>query len=107
MADFCQSKGLWEDCIKYLYRRIRFYESVYPALNGALAWALEDFGDILVQQRKADQNIENAEKIDAAILQTYSRSSEVLRLMFGETHEYTTRVVKKLASQPSSLGSVA
>ena len=45
-----QSKGDVQTSVHYLNRRLIFFEATYPQLNGAVAWALEDIGDLQVSR---------------------------------------------------------
>ena len=80
-------------------RRLSFYQRTYPELNGAVAWALEDIGDLQVKIREQmDKRIWMRNEITSEdICSTYAQSRVILSQMFGADHEYTERVDDKIA----------
>merc|ERR1719409_914326 len=83
-------------------KRIAFQESAYPCLSGARAWTLEAYADMLVKHHGGSleptvslKSTERAALLAPLASPLYAVSSGVLRLMFGESHEYFTSVYRK------------
>jgi len=113
----------WYECSNYpaeqrriLAHRCDFHAAAYPGLSGTRAWSLETRGDaIRCDSGRASQNgsaarrtkgrvsasLVKAEPAEAA--RCYQESLRILRLMFGEEHEYVTSVDHKLKGLLSAL----
>ncbi|CAK0883971.1 unnamed protein product, partial [Prorocentrum cordatum] len=111
LADYYAQHQRSSDHRRLLERRCAFHEAAYPGLSAAHAWCLEGFADALKKEpsatqappvvtdavargswAKADrlrwQKAAKAEPEEAARL--YTQAHDILRLMFGESHEYVT-----------------
>lgn len=105
LAEWYQHKGdlpSLKESLANQERRLSFYKRTYPELNGAVAWALEDMGDLQVKirdQMVAEGSEKQARKSrdDEDIYNTYAQSRVILSQMFGADHEYTERVDDKIA----------
>lgn len=88
---------------KMMQKRIIFQKNSYPGLSGAYAWTLESQGDLLLRHfgitlsEDADlPDLDTVKKVKSLVPAIYIDSFRVLRLMFGEKHEYSTSVSHKL-----------
>jgi len=116
LADYYAQHQRSSDHRRLLERRCAFHEAAYPGLSAAHAWCLEGFADALKKEpsatqappvvtdavargswAKADrlrwQKAAKAEPEEAARL--YTQAHDILRLMFGESHEYVTGLESK------------
>lgn len=118
------SKQRVADQRRLLERRCEFHKAAYPGLSGAHAWTLEALGDCLRSAGRAaaaaaaeqqDAQAQDApgqakkkrgtwqavaQKDAEAARGYYTDALRILRLMFGNEHEYVTEVEKKLAASP-------
>ncbi|KAF4711348.1 hypothetical protein FOZ63_014894, partial [Perkinsus olseni] len=122
----------YSEAIKCIDIYLDFCERVYDGLNGARSWALEEKGDILLEMATYEILIErNSSKFSSfssqsirrmffygtfagdeirklassKILETYEKAAEELKLLFGDWHEYHTKVHEKIIKARRKLGS--
>jgi len=88
-AAYANKKRL-QDQRRLLRRRCDFHKVAYPGLSGAHAWSLEALGDCNRNMKGTKANLEAAKEC-------YTEALAILRLMFGEDHEYVTDVAEKEA----------
>lgn len=92
------AKRRMADQMRLLQLRCNFHKAAYPGLSGAHAWALEALGDCMRtssrDNKKKDAAPTEAEAL-ASAKESYAEALGILRLMFGEDHEYVTDVVAK------------
>jgi len=95
LAELYDKSSRPRDAEELVRRRIAFQESAYPGLSGTRAWTLEAFGDMLLRHSGAIMEPQVKLPSKAAALQlastaprVYSDSLDILRLMFGEQHDY-------------------
>jgi len=96
---FCShyaAKRRVQDQRRLLQRRCDFHKAAYPGLSGAHAWALEALGDCV--RSIAKKGVVGAESNLTTARQHYSEANDILRLMFGDDHEYVTDVDAKLVA---------
>jgi hypothetical protein len=105
LGDFYAKHQLYTDQRKILQCRCDFHKVAYPGLSGTHAWSLEALGDALksAQPRqsaaakkkgRAHTTVVRADKEGAE--EKFLESLRILRLMFGEDHEYVVAVADKL-----------
>jgi hypothetical protein len=117
LADYCVKQGLYLEQRRILAKRCEFHKVSYPGLSGTHAWSLEALGDVLrtdqpgssaspSSKRKGRPSATQIAQADRARAeQAYTESFRILRLMFGEDHEYVESVadkLKSLKSEPSN-----
>jgi len=90
-------KRLVQDQLRLLRRRCEFHKAAYKGLSGAHAWALEALGDCL--RSVAKKGAVGAEDNLKVARQKYSEANNILRLMFGEDHEYVTDIDDKMVGE--------
>lgn len=108
LAEYYARQGLYDDQRRILRNRCAFHKAAYPGLSGTHAWSLEALGDALrsdapspsAKKKSRSEPIVMAEKDKAE--QSYVESFGILRLMFGEDHEYVVAVSDKLAALKSA-----
>merc|ERR1711884_549609 len=79
---------------KLLRQRCGFYAAAYPGLSGQHAWALEAYADFLCGRSK-QQSRNSASAEDASRL--YSQALHIIRTMYGNGHEQTVQLKRKLS----------
>jgi hypothetical protein len=102
LADFYAKHQLFVDQRRVLQSRCTFHKNAYPGLSGTHAWSLEALGDVQrccaprrpANAKKDWEPTAKAEKDKAE--QSYLESFRILKLMFGEEHEYVSSVADKL-----------
>jgi hypothetical protein len=109
--------SLWEQLAEYyvknnlnieqrriLHKRCEHQKNVYPGLSGSHAWSLEAYADALRTAPRQSAPTKKKGGVWMPVVkaepelakQKYLDSIKVLRLMFGEDHEYVTSVDDKL-----------
>jgi hypothetical protein len=106
LADIYAKHGEYAEQRRVLQQRCSFHDAAYPGLSGTHAWSLEALGDVLGQAfplESAAAAKKRARNTGTAVLadkgkaeEKYTKSLEILRLMFGEDHEYVVTVADKL-----------
>lgn len=108
LVDFFKQRSLHADHRRVLQKRCEFYKVAYPGLSGTHAWSLEALGDALQKSAygsSADKRSKVAQKPNLIFdiqadreeaEKCYVESLGILRLMFGEDHEYVVSVADKL-----------
>lgn len=81
---------------RLLQRRCEFHAAAYPGLSGAYAWSLEALGDCVRGAGKASKDDGPARSDSEAARRNYTEALEILRLMFGDGHEYVSDVDAKV-----------
>jgi len=120
-ADLYDRNERQEDAQVAMRKRIAFQEEAFPGLSGTHAWTLEAYADMLVRHSSSavEPHVSTADidalrrvepqephvsttEIDAlrrveqqASQKIYAEALQILRLMFGESHEYYTAVNRK------------
>lgn len=102
LADVCARNERAEDAEDLMRKRITFQEHAFPGLSGTHAWTLEAYVDMLMRHRgvSIDPMVEvpseqTARALLSLALQASAESVRILRLMFGEHHDYFTSVNRK------------
>lgn len=102
LADLYDRNSRARDAEATMRKRISFQEGAYPGLNGTRAWTLEAQADMLLRHNGAmlESSVQIPDAQAAKCLATlampvYEESLGILRLMFGEQHEYFTSVHRK------------
>lgn len=101
LAEFYLKSGLHNEQRRVLRSRCRFHKAAYPGLSGTHAWSLEALGDALQKAYPAPKSQKRTQGAKAEMQQSekcYLESLDILRLMFGETHEYVVSVDEKLTA---------
>mmetsp|Transcript_80874 Transcript_80874/g.261885 ORF Transcript_80874/g.261885 Transcript_80874/m.261885 type:complete len:488 (-) Transcript_80874:112-1575(-) len=90
------------DAEALMRKRIAFQEGAYPGLSGTRAWTLEAYADMLLRHsgstidpRLKLPNERAAQHLAPLAPPVYAEALQILRLMFGEQHEYFTTVNRK------------
>jgi len=107
LADYYAKQLLFVDQRRILEKRCDFHKAAYPGLSGSHAWSLEALGDTLRYDAPSQSQIVAARRKGRASVpvvpadtrraaESYTESIRILRLMFGEDHEYVVSVVDKL-----------
>jgi len=97
---------------RVLQCRCTFHKAAYPGLSGTHAWSLEALGDAL-QKSPASRTSDKKSKTVAVKAdkegaeKCYMQSLDILRLMFGEDHEYVVSVADKLKALQSGTNDAA
>jgi len=128
MSEIYRLRGRLSDNRRILEKRCKFHSGAYPGLSGAHAWMLEARGDAMAKSSSSGNSAgasysshslgsqgkgpgrggagakkkavwEPATKSNPkAAIEFYDEALEILRLMFGEKHEYVQQVVSKRES---------
>ncbi|EER18297.1 hypothetical protein, conserved [Perkinsus marinus ATCC 50983] len=123
LADYYVFTKEYSEAIECVDIFIEFCERVYDGLNGAHAWALEEKGDILLEKATykvltirditkfrdfSSQSIrrmffhnaftpqEKSTLRSSGVLESYEKAADELKLLFGDWHEYYTKVYDKI-----------
>lgn len=109
LAEFYVKHELYDEQRRVLQSRCAFHSVAYPGLSGTHAWSLEALGDALKINHSPDKKkaggvkpVVKADKKKAE--QSFLESIRILRLMFGEDHEYVESVADKLKALKSEGG---
>lgn len=97
LVEFHSGRKNREEQVRLLTRRREFHAAAYDGLSGAHAWTLEAFGDAMITGLGDSQEKKTTSDTEAA-LELYKEAISILKLMFGDNHEYVTQVVDKCAS---------
>jgi hypothetical protein len=113
LAEYYLRQQLYKDQRRILHSRCGYQSGAYPGLSGSHAWSLEAFADALkTEPRQAQPKRKNAKDVWMPVVkaeieeakQKYLESLRILRLMFGEDHEYATSVDDKLIELVKCIG---
>eukprot|EP00927_Polykrikos_kofoidii_P001018 TRINITY_DN1036_c0_g1_i1.p1 TRINITY_DN1036_c0_g1~~TRINITY_DN1036_c0_g1_i1.p1 ORF type:complete len:470 (+),score=69.09 TRINITY_DN1036_c0_g1_i1:105-1514(+) len=96
IANFYEANERRADQRRMIERRIVFHKGAYPGLSGSHAWTIENLADALMVPEKG-KTVPASQRVRAAEL--FADALEILRLLFGNEHEYVTLVVDKLNSE--------
>jgi len=107
LSDCYLKQCQFRDQRRVLELRCEFFKQAYPGLSGSHAWSLEALGDTLRIAAPTANQLAAAKKRGRSsvtpiaaerekALQSYTESIRILRLMFGEDHEYVVSVVDKM-----------
>lgn len=124
LAAVYEGLGHWRGAERLLDRRVSFERAAYPGPCGAHAWTLEAAGDMTLREHGVELrgllrrpqrvsalqpllNSEIAERVASRALPRYVQAAEVLRLLFGQEHEYYTEVAAKVAALRDALTAAA
>lgn len=113
-ADFYAKNGAYSEQRRVLQSRCAFHKASYPGLSGTHAWSLEALGDVQrypapppsSASAKAKGQARAAPGVKAdmpAAEKSYVESLRILKLMFGEDHEYVVSVADKLKTLQSGV----
>jgi len=112
MCDYYEGANAFGEAQQMMKKRGEYQKHAYrsPAdpetgLSGALAWSLESQGDMLLRFAHVDLGKTKPSEVKAGVKkklqkevpEIYQASMGILRLMFGEEHEYFTAVKTKEA----------
>mmetsp|Transcript_54089 Transcript_54089/g.118429 ORF Transcript_54089/g.118429 Transcript_54089/m.118429 type:complete len:474 (-) Transcript_54089:102-1523(-) len=102
LADVYERNDRREAAEELLRKRISFQQGAYPGLSGTRAWTSEAYADMLLRHSGAtvDPHVKvpsqgAAEQLAKSAHPVYQEALRILRLMFGEEHEYYTSVNRK------------
>mmetsp|Transcript_27191 Transcript_27191/g.50932 ORF Transcript_27191/g.50932 Transcript_27191/m.50932 type:complete len:481 (+) Transcript_27191:72-1514(+) len=104
LQNWSKQAGKWQDELKYLDLRTDYQRKAYfPGPSGTLAWTLEHQGDRLLEMlgqgqrsKEVDAPLEVKVKLGAKLVPIFEESRKILKLMFGEHHEYHRAVENKV-----------
>eukprot|EP00931_Biecheleriopsis_adriatica_P050869 TRINITY_DN29485_c0_g1_i1.p1 TRINITY_DN29485_c0_g1~~TRINITY_DN29485_c0_g1_i1.p1 ORF type:complete len:305 (+),score=50.89 TRINITY_DN29485_c0_g1_i1:613-1527(+) len=102
-TDLAIRNDLLEDAETMMRKRLDFQAKSYPGISGTNAWTLEAYADMLLQHSRCTcskdginvPSKEAAQKLLPKVPSVYAASLRILRLMFGEDHEYYLAVNRK------------
>jgi len=104
LADLSDRGDQHQEAEGFARKRIAFQERAYRGLSGTRAWTLEAYADMLVRHwnGKVEPSVQvpdadAAQDLAAEAPKVYEASLRILCHMFGEKHEYSTVVERKLA----------
>mmetsp|Transcript_27781 Transcript_27781/g.78644 ORF Transcript_27781/g.78644 Transcript_27781/m.78644 type:complete len:494 (-) Transcript_27781:167-1648(-) len=110
LADLYDRNHRARDAEATMRKRISFQLGAYSGLNGTRAWTLEALADMLLRHSGAtlDSRVRVPDAPAARALlrlavPVYEESLGILRLMFGEQHEYFTSVDRKASELQQEL----
>lgn len=102
LADVYDRNERPEDAEAMVQNRLGFQEAAYLGLSGTHAWTLEALGDmmlrhagVVLEPRVKVPNENTARRVEGSVPQVYEASLRILRLMFGDKHEYFQSVNRK------------
>jgi len=106
LSDWNDGMKLHEQAQSMMDKRVDYQRTAYPGLSGTLAWTLESQADMILRHAgfKGDsaKKTMHDERVKASLLgaapkifKIYEASMRILRLMFGQEHEYFTSVADK------------
>lgn len=102
LVDIYDRTSRHKEAEELMRKRITFQESAYPGLSGTRAWTLETYADMLLRHNGIPVDPEvvipneaAAKRIRMLVPPVFEDALGILRLMFGEQHEYYTSVARK------------
>lgn len=107
LAEFYATRRRAADQRRVLARRCAFHKAAYPGLSASHAWALEAYADLLRRPGGDQQQARTRKKGTGKVWQAptkaepeqafnlYTEALRILKLMFGEDHEYITNLDSK------------
>lgn len=102
LSDMYNNGNRQKDAEELMRKRITFQEGAFPGLSGTHAWTLETYADMLLKHHGvtidpqiAIPNEATAKRIKLLVPPVFEDALGILRLMFGDKHEYYTSVERK------------